>query len=149
MVSHKGSLYLLAFAPEHNQVRHYKIDRIDEVHIGSTSFPKPSEQEIASRLAGSFGIYDGAEDVTVVVRFLPPAVRYVRELRWLPTRDLTDQPDGSLLARFQLTSTVEVKSWVLSFGGTAVILEPESLRMAVAEELEQLLKAYRMTDTKT
>ena len=129
MVSHKGSLYLLAFAPEHNQVRHYKIDRIDEVHIGSASFAKPSEQEIASHLAGSFGIYDGAEDVTVVVRFLPPAVRYVRELRWLPTRDLTDQPDGSLLA--------------------AVILEPESLRMAVAEELEQLLKAYRMTDTKT
>src|ERR1017187_3292634 len=110
LVSHKGSLYLLAFAPEHNQVRHYKIDRIDEVRIGSTSFPKPSEQEIASHLAGSFGIYDGAEDVTVVVRFLPPAVRYVRELRWLPTRDLTDQPDGSLLARFQLTSTVEVKS---------------------------------------
>jgi predicted DNA-binding transcriptional regulator YafY len=129
MVSHKGSLYLLAFAPEHNQVRSYKIDRIDEVHIGSTSFPKPSEQEIASRLAGSFGIYDGAEDVTVVVRFLPPAVRYVRELRWLPTRDLTDQPDGSLLA--------------------AVILEPESLRKAVAEEFAQLLIVYQTPCEKT
>ena len=61
----------------------------------------------------------------------------------MPTRELTDEPDGSLLARFQLSSTVEIKSWVLSFGGTAVILEPESLRTAVAEELERLLKVYQ------
>ena len=53
--------------------------------------------------------------MTVVVRFVPPTVRYVRESKRLPPCELTDQKDGSLLARFQLTSTVEVKSWALGF----------------------------------
>jgi predicted DNA-binding transcriptional regulator YafY len=43
LISHKGAVYLLAFAPEHNQVRKYKIDRIDGVETRSAGFAKPSE----------------------------------------------------------------------------------------------------------
>jgi predicted DNA-binding transcriptional regulator YafY len=145
LISHKGSLYLLAFAPAHNQPRLYKVARIDGLTVGSTRFRKPSESELAGHLAGSFGIYDGDDDVTVVVKFLPPAARYVGEQTWLPAHERLDQSDGSLVARFELTSTVEIKSWILSFGASALILEPEALRQEVAEDLEQLLEAYRPT----
>jgi predicted DNA-binding transcriptional regulator YafY len=143
LVSHKGSLYLLGHAPAHNQGRKYKVDRIDSVDARSTRFPKPPEQEIARLLAGSFGIYDGDSEVKVLVKFQPSAARYVRELNWLPVKELTDQPDGTLLARFELTSTIEIESWVLGFGASAEALEPEALHKAVAEELEQLLDRYR------
>ncbi len=113
LISHKGSLYLLAFAPERDQVRRYKVDRIEAARLETTSFAKPSEKEIENSLAGSFGIYDGESSVTVVVQFQPSAARYVRELSWLPVKEFTDGPDGTMLARFELTSTVEIKSWVL------------------------------------
>ncbi len=32
---HRGSLYLVAFAPEHQQVRHYKVDRIESVELAA------------------------------------------------------------------------------------------------------------------
>ena len=143
LITHNGSLYLRGFSPANKRPCHYKIARIDAVKLKSLAFPRPPESEVARRLTGSFGIYDGDEDVTVTVKILPPAARYVRELDWLPAKELVDQNDGSLLARFELTSTVEIKSWVLSFGASAVILEPESLRISVAEELKQLLGNYR------
>ena len=36
----------------------------------------------------------------------------------------------------------EIKSWVLSFGGSALVLEPESLRDEIARELGQMVEAY-------
>jgi proteasome accessory factor B len=142
LVRHKGSLYLLAFSPEHDEVRTYKIDRIESVEVSAIVFQRHRDFDVAAHLAGSVGIYDGSGDITVVVRFLPPAARYVSESHWHASQVLTSQRDGSLLARFQLSNTVEIKSWVLGFGANAVVLEPQELRTEIAAELEQLLKAY-------
>jgi len=55
---------------------------------------------------------------------------------------LTPQRDGSLLAELRLSSTAELKPWILSFGPAAEVLEPPSLREEIAAELEQMLTAY-------
>ena len=54
--------------------------------------------------------------------------RYVQESQWHASQKLTKQRDGSLLAEFHLDDTVEIKSWIMSFGRNAVVLEPEQLR---------------------
>jgi len=149
LVRHKGWLYLMAFDPRHDQVRRYKLDRIESVEISSFTFQRPADFDVSACLAGSFGIYDGDGDVTVVVRFLPAAVRYVLESKWHASQVSTRQRDGSLLAQFQLTTTVEIKGWILSFGGNAIVLEPDSLRAEIAGELERLLKAYHELMLKT
>ena len=82
LVRHKGSLYLVAFAPEHDHIRHYKINRIDAIETSSFVFQRPADFEIAKHLAGSFGIYDGDEDVTVVPQVSSAAARYVQESKW-------------------------------------------------------------------
>ncbi len=48
-----------------------------------------------------------------------------------------------LIAEFQLAATEEIKAWVLSFGTKAEVLEPESLRMDVLQDIELLAKRYR------
>jgi len=142
-------LYLMAFDPRHDQVRRYKLDRIESVEISSFTFQRPADFDVSACLAGSFGIYDGDGDVTVVVKFLPAAVRYVLESKRHASQVSTRQRDGSLLAQFQLTTTVEIKGWILSFGGNAIVLEPDSLRAEIAGELERLLKAYHELMLKT
>ena len=72
-----------------------------------------------------------------------------KESKWHHSQALTKERDGSLLARFQLSSTVEIKSWVLGFGANAVVIEPKELRLAIALELEQLIKAYQGRQLKT
>jgi predicted DNA-binding transcriptional regulator YafY len=73
---------------------------------------------------------------------LPPAARYVAEGKWHPSQAMTKMRDGSLILRLRLSNTVEIKSWILGFGASALVLEPDSLRAEIAAELEQLLGAY-------
>ena len=145
LILHRGTLYLVAFAPHHGEVRHYKVDRISAADVQTLKFPKPKEFDLAAHLAGSFGIYRGSakDNVVVRVRFFAEAVRNVREKQWHASQKLLPQRDGSVIAEFQLTATEEIKAWVLSFGPKAEVLEPKSLRMEVADELRQTLNAYQ------
>jgi predicted DNA-binding transcriptional regulator YafY len=149
LVRHKGALYLDAFAPEHEKVRRYKIDRIESVEVSNFTFTPPRDFDVQKHLAGSFGIYDGDGDVTVVVKFAPVVARYVRESTRHHSLVLSSQRDGSLVARFTLTTTVEIKSWIRSFGPHAVVLEPEELRAEIVRELEQLLQLYHERAVRT
>ncbi len=139
---HRGTLYLIAFAPEHRQVRHYKVDRISSVESGTGAFERPEGFDLAAHLDGAFGVYCGTGDVTVRVRFRPDAARYVLESRWHAGQRLTRLADGGVVAEFRLSSTAEIRSWVLSFGAKAVVLEPEGLRREIAEELRAMAAAY-------
>jgi predicted DNA-binding transcriptional regulator YafY len=143
LLYHRGALYLIALDPRDERVKHYKVDRIEAAELLAHSFPRPPDFDPRAHLASSFGAYqrDGTP-VTVKVRFSPAAARYVRESRWHAEQRLAPQPDGSVLAEFRLTSTEELKRWVLGFGAKAVVLEPESLRREIAEELRSLVPAY-------
>jgi predicted DNA-binding transcriptional regulator YafY len=139
---HRGSLYLVALDPQEDKVKHYKVDRIEEVEISAFPFPRPPGFDLASHLSGSLGIFHGEGDVAVTVRFKQAVARYVLEHKWHPSQKLTKQRDGSLLAEFRLSCTEEIRSWLLSFGSKAMVLEPEELRDEIAREVHALCAAY-------
>ena len=146
---HRGSLYLIAHSPDHNEVRHYKVDRIDEAEMSQFPFQRPEDFDVREHLKKSFGIFQGKGDVRVKVRFLPPVTRYVLESKWHESQRLSRQRDGSVVAEFQLSDTEEIKRWIMSFGEYAVVLEPDELRQAIVKELEALLQTYRDVRGKT
>ena len=139
---HRGSLYLIGKAPDHEEIRHWKVDRIEEAEV--TDFPSqvPDGFDLKEHLSKSFGVYHADGDVHVEVRFSPTVARYVSESKWHDSQKLTAQKDGSLLADFDLANTEEVKRWILSFGKHARVLEPEELRKEIVEELRESVAAY-------
>ena len=142
-VNHHGALYLSAHAPGQSKEKTYKVDRIESVTLGASLANPPGGFDISSHMAGAFGVYQSdGPSLTVRVRFVPSVARYVAESRRHVSQRLTPEPDGSLLAEFTLTSTVEIKSWILSFGSKAVVLEPETLRQEIAADLARALAAY-------
>jgi proteasome accessory factor B len=144
LVYYRHSLYLVAYAPEHDAIRHYKVDRIESVDVRSQfPFRKPADFNINDHLAGSFGIFHGDDDIAVTVRFLPTVARYVEEKQWHRSATYERRRDGSLIARFRLSTVEEFKSWILSFGPNAIVLEPASLRERIARELEAMLNQYQ------
>ena len=98
LARHKGSLYLVALAVEHEAIRNFKVDRIDAAEITEFVFQRPKDFDMSVHLANAFGIYTGSGEVTVVVKFLPVAARFVQESKWHNSQVLTRERDGSLLA---------------------------------------------------
>lgn len=149
LIYHRGSLYLVGRAPDHEEVCHWKVDRIEDAEVTQFPFNRPPDFDLTEHLRGAFGVFHGDGDVCVKVRFSPTVARYVTESRWHASQQLVRQKDGSVLAEFRLSTTEEIKQWVLSFGRHAEVLEPRELRKEIVRDLRELLDAYLMrTDGK-
>ncbi len=144
MVYHRGRLYLVAWSPRRQQVRTYRVDRIESVDVQNFRPQVPVDFSLEEWLAGTFGIYrsDNSDPVTVRVRFGRDVARYVQESRWHPSQKLQPQPDGSLLAEFRLCDTTEFRRWILSFGSAATVLEPRELMEHIYRDLQTLTDRY-------
>ncbi len=143
IVLHHGSLYLVGYAPDHEEIRHWKIDRVEDATLEELRFQQPDDFDLRDHLSGSFGIFHGEGEVHVKIRFSPEVARYVQEKTWHPSQKLTSQKGGALIAEFDLDGTEEIKRWVLSFGRHAEVVEPEALRGEMLQEATQAVNAYR------
>lgn len=142
LVYHRDTLYLVGWAPRHEEIRHWRVDRIETAEVDKFPFQRPDDFDLKEHLAKSFGVYQGRGEIHVKVRFSPQVARYVQEKTWHTTQRLKAQTDGSLLAEFDLDGTEEIKRWILGFGRHAEVLEPKELREELMEELRSLLSRY-------
>lgn len=144
-VFHNCSAYLVANSPDHGECREYKLDRMESAHVIDLKFTMPADFSMSEYLAGALGVYRGNGDgkpTTVRARFHASVARFVQEKRWHASQTLTPQPDGSLIATYRLTSLVEIKSWLLSWGRRVEVLEPHALVAALREEAAALHEMY-------
>jgi proteasome accessory factor B len=134
---------LYGHSPDHGEPRTWKVDRISDVGLTDIHFQRPDDAQIDLQLSGSFGIFSGQGDIRVRIRFAPTSARYVSEKRMHASQKVALQPDGSALVEFRLSSLVEIKAWILSFGPAAEVLEPAELRAAIASDLREMQALYR------
>lgn len=142
LTRHQGSLYLVGLKAQDAVLRTWRVDRIEAAEADQVPFTLSPDLDLDAHFARSFGIYDGDEDLAVRVWISKNRARYVREKTWHPSQRVTTNRDGSLIVAFRLSSAVEFKSWVLGFGADAEVLEPESLRRELADELAAAAQKY-------
>jgi predicted DNA-binding transcriptional regulator YafY len=145
LAEHRGSLYVVGHSCHHDEIRTWKVDRIRST--GHTPFPfkRPPDFNISKFFEGAFSIVMGRQQQTVRVRFTGTAVPYVCEKKFHTSQKIQHQSDGSVMIELTLNSLLEVKSWILSFGFKAEVLEPQELRTTILDELRQMGKNYGLS----
>ncbi len=145
LIWHNGSLYLIAWSARREEIRNYKVDRIESVTIGSDlQYAVPRDFSLEDWQKQAFGVFHGGGDAahSVLIRFSRDAARYVQESHWHDSQKFIPQKDGSVQMSLQLTELSAVSKWVLGFGSSAMILEPVELIELVRNELTRMLAAY-------
>ena len=134
-------------------IRHFKIDRVTGVEVQNFQFSPDPNFDLEKHFANSFGIYQSDDQHSppkkIRIRFRSEVARYVQEKTWHPSQKLTKEKDGSVVLEVTLNDTHEIKAWTLSFGPKATVLEPESLRDEIMSDVEQLLKTYQTTNSRS
>lgn len=144
LVSHREALYVVAYAPDHQELRHYKVDRIESADLWEMKFPRPAEFDLEEHLSGTLGIYrTNGEPRRIRLRFAPGLSRHIQEHHWHESQQLSVQPDGGLLLELRLSAVEELKTWVLGFGADVEVLEPEDLKQEVVNELQRAMRKYQ------
>jgi predicted DNA-binding transcriptional regulator YafY len=146
LLVYKKGLYLAGRSEGHGgQVRTFALDGFREVEwLRGQGFAYPPDYAPEQITEGAFGLFRGAEPpVRVRVRFDQKVARYVQRRLWHSTQRFAKLAGGGVELTMDVRGTVEIVSWVLGFGATAVVLEPPGLRAAVAQEMRTAARAYR------
>jgi len=138
-----GALYAIGHDHLSGELRTFAIDRIREIEPTGRRFEVPASFDFDAMLASAFGVISDPDTQKVRVRFEPDWAAWVAERTWHPSQRVEPQPGGALELAMQVAGLAEVKSWVLSFGAGAHVLEPDTLRREVEQELAKALRAYR------
>lgn len=139
LVFAQGSLYLVAFVPEYDQLRTFAIDRILNLSITEERFEPKELSEDA--FAHSLGVHQGTPQ-HVEIAFEPRMARYVKERVWHPSQQLREEPDGRVILSLDVSIDWALRSWILGFGPLARVLAPENLAADILEEIERTRSVY-------
>ncbi len=134
---HGGLWYLVGFCHLRQDMRTFRVDRIQEVTTLRARFTMPRDFSVREYIAQAMRF----ENQTVVVHLNAEVAPYVREHHghWM---SLTDHEDGSITARFGVSSLDWATGWVLGYGGAAKVLEPPELAERVCAEAARIIQRY-------
>jgi predicted DNA-binding transcriptional regulator YafY len=134
-----GLWYLIGFCHLRQELRTFRVDRIQEITPLDDRFTMPRDFDVREYLATRMRF---EPHYAVVVRLEAEVALQVRERHgdWMK---ITDEVDGSITARFDVASLDWATGWVLGFGSAAQALEPGELITRVQAAAEGALRRYR------
>lgn len=131
------SWYLKGFCLTKQDIRQYKLLRIKNAIITDEHF---DERDLAIVQENPLDNWDKQPEVTLKLRIAPEMTYRVHD-DFTPN-EVEKQLDGS----FVVTTTFSEDNWVygflLSYGKSIEVIEPEHIRDAIKDEVQEILKKY-------
>jgi proteasome accessory factor B len=133
-----GEWFLFGYCHLRKGIRTFSPLRIHTLDVLDESFPRP-DFDVRSQLASSFGVITGDREYHVICRFSDRIADFIREKRWHPTQKLKNLDDGSVELSLKVSNLIEIRSWILSWGGEAEVLQPVELRESIHLSARRIL----------
>jgi predicted DNA-binding transcriptional regulator YafY len=141
LLVYKKGLYLAGLSHVHGQIRTLALDGFRDVTWRrGDGFTYPPDFHPEKLAEGAFGLIKGPP-VVARVFFTDKVARYVIRRLWHPTQKVR-RVKGGIELSLKVNGTVELGSWILSFGDQAEVRSPPGLRDAVQDELRRALQRY-------
>ena len=138
---HNGGMYLFAQMTDFGDIRMFAVERFQSVAQTEEHFEYPEGFDPEERLGAAFTIFD-EEPTTFKIRFTAEQAKYIEERIWAKGQMIAKNLDGSIILSMTTSGRWDVLRWVLGYGANAELLEPEDLRMEIAETLRSTLRPY-------
>ncbi len=137
-----GGLYVVGLDHKSDEIRTFAIDRIREISPTGTRFELRDGFDFDVYIGSSFGVI-AESAVQVRIRFDRRWSTYVQERTWHASQRFAKGRAGSVELTMDVGNTPDLRTWILSFGSGAEVLEPRALRRDVKKEHQDALRRYR------
>ena len=147
LVLHGGAIACIARDVDRAVSRVFAFDRMAELQASEKErFELPPDFAIGDWLHGDFGVASAARTVKLLLEFEPTAGEAVRARRVHPSQRNQVAADGRVRASLSLPESAEVleraRAWLLGFGASVRVIEPQALADDVARELRRAAERY-------
>lgn len=135
------SWHVVGYCHLREDVRVFKVGRIQSALQTGESFAREAEFDLEAFLSTGWGLMRGLglPVEQVVLRFRPPASRWVAEERWHASQQVIPLPGGRVEFRVTIQVTPEFQRWVFRYGRDVEVIAPSSLRWWIADEARAVL----------
>lgn len=134
-----GGLYLVAYCHLRRDVRLFAVERIRSVTLTDHPYQMPLGFDLEAYVEDALTVMRGPR-LDVELLFDKATAAWVRDRVWHPSQKLVRQKDGRLRMTLTVADTRELVGWILSFGGGVRVVRPDSLRQAVLDEANRILR---------
>lgn len=125
VVYYNSAWYIKGELPDNSEIKVLAMHRITKAEVLDTNFTL-NEDIIKSVKLGR--VFDFDEIANVVVKCAPAIAPYVREQYEGKGEKIKEEKDGFITLYISSIPKVELARWILSEGGNAVVVSPESVR---------------------
>lgn len=140
-LTYKGEKYLVANCLLRNEIRFFKVRRIISYRVSIKGFNKTIDIDkyIRKQKEQGLGIYNEGKACNLVLEIKNPIANTIKERTWIENQEIEENEDGSIIFKAKVFKGAELTSWILGMREFVKILEPESLKNEVKEELKKML----------
>ncbi|MEO8177767.1 MAG: WYL domain-containing protein [Deltaproteobacteria bacterium] len=143
LVLHGDGVHCVASQVATEEIRTFAFDRMRDLQaLSEERFELPRNFRVEEHFHGELGALVPSVPVKVVIDLEGRAARSARDVRWHPSQKSSALPGGGVRVTLAVDEPESVLGWVLGFGRSAQVVEPESLREAVQRELSAALEGY-------
>lgn len=137
-----AATYVIGFSRQHNQVRTFKLERIESAELTHQHFEAHDIPELSQKMQRSWGIVYGDDEYEVIIDFSADVAERVAETTWHSSQRLTPLPDGGVRLELRIPSFLEFVPWLRSWGSAAYVVAPEELRAEIAADFKRAARRY-------
>ena len=142
MVFYRDNWYLDAWCHLREEIRSFGIDAIRHAALVEKKAKDVAARRLDEVLGAGYGIFSGEKLQWAKLLFSPQAARWVATEQWHPQQKASFDEDGHYLLELPYANPTELVMDILRHGANVEVLAPESLRIAVRDEMATALKAY-------
>ena len=142
LVHYRENWYIDAWCHLRQELRNFALDAITQAQALPSAAQELDPSALQAAFDASYGIFSGGPVTWATLRFSPERARWVAKEQWHDEQRASTQPDGSYHLQIPYTDHRELIMDILKHGAHCEVLEPQSLRSAVVEEVKRMGEKY-------
>lgn len=134
-----GGLYLIAYCHWRKDVRMFAVERIKSLTLTDHPYQMPLHFDLEAYVENALVVMQGKQ-IEVELLFDKMTAAWAKDRVWHASQQTKKLKDGRLRMTLTVADTRELVGWILSFGSGVTVVQPDSLRTAIAEEARCILR---------
>jgi len=145
LICKRHNWYLVAHCLTRKGLRVFRVDQITDISpYTSERFEYPADFSLKEHMAQSWGVINDGEICKVRLKFSPEVAHRVKRLIYHPSQAIEEElADGSIIMSFEVCGIDEMKTWLVQWGDTVEVLDPDWLREDMCEMANSILQLYQ------
>jgi len=144
LIWYNNNWYLVGWCHVREDLRNFALDSVVEARLLPERAIDVDTALLDEFVGSGYGIFAGPARHTAVLRFRPPAARWVAKENWHPDQRVIPGTGGDVVLEVPYSDPREILMDILRYGEDVVVEAPASLREAVLDKLRAASERYAM-----